>query len=117
MTKTQAVGNNKHHILIPSLKKMAIIIGELNYLSVEFLDEGFVDMVISRCVLGRSPVFEKLRVIILGWECYVPFIRAGGHETPDALIKDGLHLQLIVDDMTDRVGDANEVHYSDLESD
>ncbi len=117
MTETQGVGNNKHHMLIPLLKKMAIIIGELNYLSVEFLNEGFVDMVILCHVLGRLPVFEKLRVIVSGWECYVPFLQTGGHETLGTLMKDGLHLQLIVDGMTDQVGDANEAHYSDSKSD
>ncbi|KAK0227272.1 hypothetical protein EDD85DRAFT_853257 [Armillaria nabsnona] len=117
MAETRDVGNNNRHILIPSLKKIAIVIRELNYRSVDFLDEGFVDMVISRRVLGHSSVFEKLRVIVSGRECYVPFLRTGGHETLDALREDGLRLQLIVDDMMDRIAGANEALYSDSESD
>ncbi|KAK0468758.1 hypothetical protein IW261DRAFT_1016755 [Armillaria novae-zelandiae] len=117
MAENQGEGTDKKYILIPSLKKMAIIIRELNFMTIEFLDDGFVDMVISRGASGRSSVFEGLSVIVSGRECHVPFVYTPARETLEALVEDGLRLQLIVNDGMNWVGDVDEAHHSDSESD
>ncbi|KAK0496640.1 hypothetical protein EDD18DRAFT_1163181 [Armillaria luteobubalina] len=120
MTETQGEGNDRNLILIPSLKKMVIVIRELNYMAAGFLDDGFVDMVISRRASGHLSVFEKLIVMVVGRECCVPFMYTAAREKLMALKEDGLRLKLMVNDGMNspiRAINAHEVDQSDSESD
>ncbi|KAK0447553.1 hypothetical protein EV421DRAFT_147831 [Armillaria borealis] len=117
MAETQVVGKNRNHVLVPSLKKLAIITCEVDCISVGFLRDEFVDMINSRRMFGRSSAFECLYIRISGRGWDLPFFRSGGLETLEALEDDGLHVTVTFDDVKDNTHHGDEGDISDSDSD
>ncbi|PBK59634.1 hypothetical protein ARMSODRAFT_1090706 [Armillaria solidipes] len=103
MKETIHVGDALHHTLIPCLKHLAIVLQNVEFDTVSYLDVYFVQMVVLRRAPLGLQMLESLRVVVEGRAFEVPFSNNGGLEELKRLGDGGLDLQLDLDDWDERV--------------
>ncbi|KAK0429906.1 hypothetical protein EV421DRAFT_1913785 [Armillaria borealis] len=103
MKETIRVGYALHHTLLPCLKYLEIVLQNVEFDTVSYLDVDFVQMVVSRRAPLCSQMLESLRIAVKGRAFEVPFSNNDGLEELKRLEDSGLDLQLDLDDWDERV--------------
>ncbi|PBK84909.1 hypothetical protein ARMGADRAFT_1067202 [Armillaria gallica] len=103
MTKTVHVGDALHHTLLPCLKELEILLDNVEFDRVKYLDVDFVEMIVSRRALYCSQMLEYLRIDVIGRAFEVPISGNGGLEELKRLGDNGLDFQLDLADWDERV--------------
>ncbi|PBK96271.1 hypothetical protein ARMGADRAFT_1077763 [Armillaria gallica] len=103
MTETVRVGDALHHTLLPCLKELEILLDNVEFDRVKYLDVDFVEMIVSQRILLCSRMLEYLRIDVIGRAFEVPISKNGGLEELKRLGDNGLDLQLDLADWDERV--------------
>ncbi|KAK0486744.1 hypothetical protein EDD18DRAFT_1466819 [Armillaria luteobubalina] len=94
MTEAIHVGDSLHHMLIPCLEHLEIVLQNIEFDIINYLDVSFVEMVVSRRDSPASQMLESLRIVVEGRDFTVPFNNNSGLNELKRLGEGGLHLHL-----------------------